>query len=347
MLELELTDVYNRFSEDHTSLNYADISGTAPYKDTQVGTLTLTVKASGYLQSADLSSMHSTSTDVVSGTWGDHSAPEILNATAAEGGASEAGLGAGDTITVVFDKQARMQDPQNYETGIMAIRKAPEWGWQGVNGKWVELVKGFKDKDDDEKLQNLYQLLAVLGNKAPLKTHAEAMSAADAVKDASFMNLDLSYKGIGRLVEVIDAKGKTVEVGFWNKETDMFVGVDGRVAAQDVLQNGAYRFKADLEGTVREVSKLVAVRVIEMALEEDLCTKISKADVAEDVEVVDEALAPPRVRPVPFDVWALRASIAFARRESWSAGRGDCRPPWWPALAEPSSPCHHLSCRPS
>ena len=46
---------------------------------------------------------------------------------------------------VVFDKQARMLDPQNYETGIMAIRKAPEWGWQGVNGKWVELVKGFKD----------------------------------------------------------------------------------------------------------------------------------------------------------------------------------------------------------
>ena len=79
------------------------------------------------------------------------------------------------------------------------------------------------------------------------------MSAADAVKDASFMNLDLSFRGIGRLVEVIDKDGVTVEVGFWNKETDMFVGVNGRVAAQDVLQNGTYRFKADLEGKVVKV----------------------------------------------------------------------------------------------
>merc|ERR1711865_398596 len=108
VLELELTDVYNRFSDDHTTLNFADISSTAPYKDTQVGTLTVTVKAGGYLQSADLSSVHSTSTDVLIGTWGDHTAPEILSVTAAEGGASEAGIGDGDIITVVFDKQTTL-----------------------------------------------------------------------------------------------------------------------------------------------------------------------------------------------------------------------------------------------
>merc|ERR1711865_490797 len=105
VLELELTDVYNRFSDDHTTLSFADISSTAPYKDTQVGTLTVTVKAGGYLQSADLSSAHSTSTDTVAGTWGDHTAPEILSVTAADAGTSQVGLGAGDTITVVFDKQ--------------------------------------------------------------------------------------------------------------------------------------------------------------------------------------------------------------------------------------------------
>ena len=73
VLELELTTVYNRFNDDHTTLSFVDINSTAPYMDSQVGTLSVTVKAGGYLQSADLSSVHSTSTDVVTGSWGDHS----------------------------------------------------------------------------------------------------------------------------------------------------------------------------------------------------------------------------------------------------------------------------------
>merc|ERR1712054_670859 len=109
VLELELTNVYNRFDDDHTSLNFADISSTAPAQDTAVGTLSVTVKASGYLQSADLSSVHSTSSDVLIGSWGDHSAPEIVSVTASEGGVSESGIGAGDTITIVFDKQTTLQ----------------------------------------------------------------------------------------------------------------------------------------------------------------------------------------------------------------------------------------------
>ena len=109
VLELELTTVYDRFNDDHTALNSADISNTAPYKDSKVNTLSVTVKAGGYLQSADLSSVHSTSTDVVAGSWGDHTAPEILSVTASEGGsASESGLGDGDIITVVFDKQTTL-----------------------------------------------------------------------------------------------------------------------------------------------------------------------------------------------------------------------------------------------
>merc|ERR1711966_495408 len=90
-------------------LTFTPISSTAPYVDSQVGTLSVTVRAGGDLQSADLSSVHSTSTDVVSGSWGDHTAPEILSVTASEGGVSESGLGAGDIITVVFDKQTTLQ----------------------------------------------------------------------------------------------------------------------------------------------------------------------------------------------------------------------------------------------
>merc|ERR1711881_568451 len=120
VLELELTDVYNRFDDDHTSLNYADISNTAPYQDTAVGTLSVTVKAGGYLQSADLSSVHSTSSDVLIGSWGDHSAPEIVSVTASEGGVSESGFGVGDTITVVFDKQTTLP-VVNSKSGVDAL----------------------------------------------------------------------------------------------------------------------------------------------------------------------------------------------------------------------------------
>ena len=43
---------------------------------------------------------------MVVGSWGDHTAPEILSVNASEGGSgSESGLGDGDIITVVFDKQ--------------------------------------------------------------------------------------------------------------------------------------------------------------------------------------------------------------------------------------------------
>merc|ERR1712178_115777 len=124
VLQITITEVYVRTADDMVSpfitpddllanerayFTGQDINNTAPYKDSKVGTLSLTVKAGGYLQSADLSSVHSTSTDVVIGSWGDHTAPEILSVTASEGGsASESGLGDGDIITVVFDKQTTL-----------------------------------------------------------------------------------------------------------------------------------------------------------------------------------------------------------------------------------------------
>merc|ERR1712178_515033 len=124
VLQITITEVYVRTADDMVSpfitpddllanerayFTGQDINNTAPYKDSKVGTLSVTVKAGGYLQSADLSSVHSTSTDVVAGSWGDHTAPKIISIEAQEGGsASESGLGDGDIITVVFDKQTTL-----------------------------------------------------------------------------------------------------------------------------------------------------------------------------------------------------------------------------------------------
>merc|ERR1711881_826916 len=61
-------------------------------------------KSAYALQSFDLSSPVSTSTGVLSGTWGDHSAPVIVSCNASDAGNQE-GIGNGDVITVVFDQE--------------------------------------------------------------------------------------------------------------------------------------------------------------------------------------------------------------------------------------------------
>jgi hypothetical protein len=104
VLELELTTVYDRFNDDHTTLSFVNISDTAPYQNSKVGTLSVTVKAGGYLQSADLSSVHSTSTDVVIGSWGDHTAPQITLIEAQEYGLVAVGVDAGDILIITFDQ---------------------------------------------------------------------------------------------------------------------------------------------------------------------------------------------------------------------------------------------------
>merc|ERR1711865_202105 len=81
-----------------------DIANDAAQELTRVGVLRLTVKSSNALQSADESSPVSTSTGVLAGTWGDHSAPVIVSCNASDGGSQE-GIGNGDVITVVFDQE--------------------------------------------------------------------------------------------------------------------------------------------------------------------------------------------------------------------------------------------------
>ena len=84
-----------------------DVTGTEESSaDTSVGKLELTLKDSGELQSADLSSNFSSgSAKVEFGTWGVQSPPTIVSAVAADTGTGggQAGLGDNDTVLVTFD----------------------------------------------------------------------------------------------------------------------------------------------------------------------------------------------------------------------------------------------------
>jgi len=125
VMQITITDVYVRAADDmfapfitaddlvpniQQQFTFGDINETAPYMDTQVGTLTVTVKASSYLQSADLSSVHSTSKDILSGTWGDHTAPSITSIEAQEYGTVAVDVDAGDIMIINFDQPTNTPD---------------------------------------------------------------------------------------------------------------------------------------------------------------------------------------------------------------------------------------------
>merc|ERR1712086_673916 len=109
----ELFDFSSYIGDDYTAvwtsyttvkITIVDATHAAAQELTRVGVLRLTVKAAYALQSADESSPVSTSTGVLAGTWGDHSAPVIVSCNASDSGSQE-GIGNGDVITVVFDQE--------------------------------------------------------------------------------------------------------------------------------------------------------------------------------------------------------------------------------------------------
>merc|ERR1712178_634262 len=102
----QLGDDYSGVWTSYTTvkITLVDVTHAAAEELTRVGGLRLTVKAACALQSADESSPASTSTGVLAGTWGDHSAPVIVSCNASDGGSQE-GIGNGDVITVVFDQE--------------------------------------------------------------------------------------------------------------------------------------------------------------------------------------------------------------------------------------------------
>ena len=112
------------------------------------------MKSAYALQSADASSPVSTSTGVLSGTWGDHSAPVIASCNASDGGNQE-GIGNGDVITVVFDQETNspaittkadidgifnFTDPDGSEVS-MGADYTGAYGWDVLTGS-VSVVTG-------------------------------------------------------------------------------------------------------------------------------------------------------------------------------------------------------------
>jgi hypothetical protein len=102
-------------------VNLRDTSGAGTRLQTRTGALKATMRASGSVKSEDGSSAASNNAVVLGGTWGVHSAPEIVSVTASDSG-NQPGIGDGDTITVVFDRAtnqpllSRLQEVQVIES---------------------------------------------------------------------------------------------------------------------------------------------------------------------------------------------------------------------------------------
>jgi hypothetical protein len=102
-----------RQSFDKILVTIVNVTGTAPFADTAVGSWLVAVKATGNVKTTDESSIASTSISArLTGSWGQHDVgPQIQSVTAADDGNQE-GIGEGDTITIVFDKDTNMPNTE-------------------------------------------------------------------------------------------------------------------------------------------------------------------------------------------------------------------------------------------
>lgn len=86
-------------------LGAVDAANALPVSQTRVGFLSVALKPLGQLQSADLTSPFTDDSGVLSGSWGDHTAPQLVSVTAADGTPPSEGIAANDVLTLVWDKQ--------------------------------------------------------------------------------------------------------------------------------------------------------------------------------------------------------------------------------------------------
>merc|ERR1712054_744255 len=129
--------------DDATVSGSTKCNDTAPYKNTRVNSaqwgngMSLTVKASADLTSEDRSSVLSTATSTLSGSWGDHAAPAIVSTTASDGGSSS-GLNTGDKITVVFDRHTNVPAVST-KTGVDTLLSFSATLGTNYTGVWLSL----------------------------------------------------------------------------------------------------------------------------------------------------------------------------------------------------------------
>ena len=162
--------------DDATVSGSTKCNDTAPYKNTRVNSaqwgngMSLTVKASGDLTSEDRSSVLSTATSTLSGSWGDHAAPAIVSTTASDGGSSP-GLNTGDKITVVFDRHTNVPAVST-KTGVDTLLSFSATLGTNYTGVWLslsvlelELTTVYDRFNDDHTTLNF----ADINNTAPYK----------------------------------------------------------------------------------------------------------------------------------------------------------------------------------
>ena len=103
---------------------------------TRVGLLTVTARTSALIKSADESSPSASNGVTLSGSWGDHTAPAILSAVAADAG-SQPGVGVGDTLTLNFDMDVnRDAGAQEANVGTLVSTSAPIGS--SLVGQWTD-----------------------------------------------------------------------------------------------------------------------------------------------------------------------------------------------------------------
>ena len=214
-------------------ITIVDYTHAAAEELTRVGVLRLTVKAAYALQSADESSPVSTSTGVLAGTWGDHSAPVIVSCNASDSGSQE-GIGNGDVITVVFDQETNspaiatkadvdgvfnFTDPTGVDVSLGADYTGA-YAWESVTGT-VSVssgsavvttsadVRGSLDRGDEVKIGGVVYRVSLSGT----------YSATD-------ITLDAVYDGVSSVsVQVYRRSRHTMEITIVDVCDQVMVGV--------------------------------------------------------------------------------------------------------------------------
>merc|ERR1712054_481825 len=276
-----------------------------------------TVKAGGYLQSADLSSVHSTSSDVLIGSWGDHSAPEIVSVTASEGGVSESGIGDGDTITIVFDKQTTLQAVDT-KIGVDELFMFSSYLGDDYSGVWtsyttvkITLVNVTYAAAEELTRVGVLRLtvksayaLKSLDSSSPVSTSTGVLSGSWGDHSAPVIvscnaSDGGSQEGIGNgdvITVVFDQEINSPAIGSKDDVDAVFAFTDpsGAVVSLGADYTGAYAWEP-LDATVAVVNGDVDV-----GCAVDLSTSIFVGDEIKIGGVVYKVAATPTPSPTPF-----------------------------------------------
>ena len=208
------------------TVTVTDVSGMAAEGLTRVGALTAALVAGSGLRSADLSSpaVHPGGSAVqLSGSWGNHTAPTIANITAADGG-SQAGLGNGDTLTVIFDQSTnRPSAASKAELDALFVFSTPLA--TAMAGSWTA---------DN----SLVVTLSAVDPAASAYHAATGRLAISVAAGSTLRSSDLSSAAAGDASEAVRAAAAVTVTGSWGSTVVPTTGLQSCVAADTGGQPG-------------------------------------------------------------------------------------------------------------